>query len=268
VRTPNSTTSIEHGVQVTVEGQLSQAEVDRARERVAGLAKYTRGPLENARLTLRVGGASRAARTFFIADASVTVDGRLLAAHAAGPTAGAAAEAVSDRLRRQMRRIVGVEVARRNEPAVIAEAASDLGFNPGNRPAAARLKPPEEREIVTVRTVPSEPESTLGAVAELLDRDYEFNLFRHVRTAEDVVVYRRGEQDIGLLHPPGSPLSDENEIVVPRPSRYPEPITLAAARSGLDVLNDRFLYFTDAEDRRGKVLYLRHDGDYGLVQTD
>ena len=105
------------------------------------------------------------------------------------------------------------------------------------------------------------------AVAELLDRDYEFNLFRHARTAEDVVVYRRGEQDIGLLHPPGSPLSDENDIVVPRPSRYSEPITLAAARSELDVLNDRFLYFTDAEDRRGKVLYLRHDGDYGLVQT-
>jgi hypothetical protein len=34
----------------------------------------------------------------------------------------------------------------------------------------------------------------------------------------------------------------------------------------MDVLNHRFLYFVDAADGRGKVLYLRHDGDYGLVE--
>jgi hypothetical protein len=34
----------------------------------------------------------------------------------------------------------------------------------------------------------------------------------------------------------------------------------------MDWLNHRFLYFVDAEDGRGRVLYLRHDGDYGLVQ--
>ncbi|MDT4935327.1 MAG: Sigma 54 modulation/S30EA ribosomal protein terminus [Pseudonocardiales bacterium] len=33
----------------------------------------------------------------------------------------------------------------------------------------------------------------------------------------------------------------------------------------MDWLNHRFLYFIDAADGRGKVLYLRHDGDYGLV---
>jgi hypothetical protein len=34
----------------------------------------------------------------------------------------------------------------------------------------------------------------------------------------------------------------------------------------MDVLNHRFLYFIDTADGRGKVLYLRHDGDYGLVE--
>ena len=33
-----------------------------------------------------------------------------------------------------------------------------------------------------------------------------------------------------------------------------------------DAPNHRFLYFIDAADGRGKVLYLRHDGDYGLVE--
>jgi hypothetical protein len=34
----------------------------------------------------------------------------------------------------------------------------------------------------------------------------------------------------------------------------------------MDVLNHRFLHFIDAADGRGTVLYLRHDGDYGLVK--
>ena len=38
------------------------------------------------------------------------------------------------------------------------------------------------------------------------------------------------------------------------------------ARDEMDVLKHRFLYFIDAVDGRGKVLYLRHDGDYGLVE--
>jgi hypothetical protein len=78
------------------------------------------------------------------------------------------------RLRRQLRRSMGAEVARRNEPAVIDKVLSDFGFDLRHRPAA-RLKPPEQREIVAVRKVPDEPETTLGAVTELLDRDYEFN---------------------------------------------------------------------------------------------
>ena len=42
-----------------------------------------------------------------------------------------------------------------------------------------------------------------------------------------------------------------------------DPFTLDEPRTEMDLLNHRFLYFIDAEDGRGKVLYLRHDGDYG-----
>jgi hypothetical protein len=36
----------------------------------------------------------------------------------------------------------------------------------------------------------------------------------------------------------------------------------------MDWLNHRFLYFIDSGDGRGKVIYLRHDGDYGLVEPE
>ena len=103
---------------------------------------------------------------------------------------------------------------------------------------------------------------------ELLDLDVEFVLFSHARTDEDVVVHRLASGEIGLLFPQGSALADEDDIVVPQPSRYSEPLPFEEARTEMDVLNHRFLYFIDAADGRGKVIYLRHDGDYGLVEPE
>jgi putative sigma-54 modulation protein len=80
-------------------------------------------------------------------------------------------------------------------------------------------------------------------------------------------VYRRDDGRIGLIHPPGSVLADESDdVVLAEPSRYSAPLTLEQARAEMDVVNHRFLYFIDAGDDRGRVLYLRHDGDYGLVE--
>jgi hypothetical protein len=55
-------------------------------------------------------------------------------------------------------------------------------------------------------------------------------------------------------------------VVVAEPSRYSEPLALGQARAEMDIVNHRFLYYIDAQDGRGRVLYLRHDGDYGLVE--
>jgi ribosome-associated translation inhibitor RaiA len=250
---------------VTVEGELSRPHLEYARWRIAALARYCRNPLQSGRLTVRVGGASRTARRFYVADAAVIIDGRLLVAHAIGPTPRAVTDAVSDRLRRQLRRVVGAEVARRNDPTAIEKQSADLDFHARHSPAA-QLKAPQDRDII-LHPVPGEPETTLGALAELLDRDreFDFTLFCHARTAEDVVLHRREDEEFGLLHPPRSPLASEDGVVIPEPSRYPEPITPVDARSEMDVLDHRFLYFIDAGDGRGKVLYLRRDGNYGLV---
>jgi ribosome-associated translation inhibitor RaiA len=238
--------------------------VEAARARLDALERYTDDPPVAARLTLRHAAAhTKFAR--YLADASVLFDGRLLAAHAGGRTPVEAADAAAERLRRQLRRTVDADVALRNEPRVIRAALEDLARDRERLPQV-RLKPPEEREIVHRRTYAGQPESTLTAIADMLDLDEEFHLFKHVFTGEDVVVHRRDDGAIGLLHPPGSALADENDVVVPEPSRYSGPLTLDQARAEMDFLNHRFLYFQDAGDGRGKVLYLRHDGDYGLVE--
>jgi ribosome-associated translation inhibitor RaiA len=234
------------------------------RERFAWLARDIDESIEELRLTLRR-LETRAARMRWVADASLVLNGRRLAAHTTANDPLRAANEAADRLGRQIRRAADNPGASPNEPREIQRALARLAHERKHRPRPS-LKPPDLRDVIPQRTAYPLPESTLDAVADLLDLDLEFLLFRHARTGEDVVVYRRDDGRIGLLHPPGSPLADENDIVVSEPSRYTHPIPLAKARDEMDVLNHRFLYFIDAADGRGKVLYVRHDGDYGLVE--
>jgi len=256
--------AVELAVEVVVRGAIARNDVDAARAYVARLGRYVDGPAIAARLALDVITSTGFSRRH-VARAYVIVNGRPLAARAVAPSAARAAEVAAERLRRQLRRLADADVSRRNEPRVVER---DLGDLVGDRrtPPSVRFKPPGEREIVPRHTYAPGPEPTLSAVADLLDLDGQFHLFSHVRTNEDVVVHWRDDRRIGLLFPPGSVLADETDVVVPRPSRYSRPLSLEDARVEMDVLEHRFLYFVHADDERGKVLYLRLDGDYGLVQ--
>jgi hypothetical protein len=222
------------------------------------LQRYVGEPLISPRLTVRRAGRQ------FVADADVRFRGRVLAAHASGPTEGAAVEAVVERLRRQLRRTVMTEVALRNEPRMIQAEIDAMRREAELHPEPSR-KPPERRKIIRRTTYVSVPLSTIEAIRELLDLDLEFFLFRHVRTGEDVVVHRRDAGRLGLIFPAGSVLDDEEDLVIPEPDRHGHPISLAQAVEEMDLAAHRFVYFVDAADDRGKVLYLRHDSDYGLV---
>jgi ribosome-associated translation inhibitor RaiA len=246
-------------VELTADGVPSD-QLDDVRRSLASLEKVIDQPLVSVRVTLRGGPNARAP---VVADAHLPFKGRVLAAHAPGRSPVEAADAVVERLRRQLRRIVDAKVATRNDPRAVQ--AGDDALRPARLSEEIRRKPPEERQIVDHRTYAPEPEPTLTAIADMLDDDELFHLFVHARTGEDVVVCWLDSGRIGLIFPPGSILADEGDLVVPRPSRYSEPLPLATARAEMDMLDHRFLYFVDAADARGKVLYLRFDGDYGLV---
>jgi hypothetical protein len=241
-------------VELTVIASIPHQQVEHARRCIASLDRFVARPLIGARLTLRREGGS-AAHPLFAADADVLFDGRVLAAHATGPTAAQAASLVADTLLRRVRRIVGARVALRNE-------LRDLPAGPAPRAG----KPPEERAIVQRRTYADRPEPTLTAIADLLQDAELFHLFVHARTSEDVVVHWRDDGRLCLLHPRGSVLADEGDLLAVQASRYSGPLPFADARAEMDFLSHRFLYFVDAADQRGRVMYLRADGDYGVVE--
>jgi ribosome-associated translation inhibitor RaiA len=254
-------------VELSVPDDVPERQLAAVRRRFELLARYADEPLV-VHATVRRAHAGQGKRPYIV-DAYVVRTGtsRALAAHASAPGADAAAEKAADRLRRQLRRVVGADVALRNDPRTLQRALADLA---PAQPARPRLKPPDEREIVRRRTYSDHPQSTYEAISDLLDDDELFRLFVHARTREDVVVHRLDDgEHIGLLHPQGSALADESdEVVVPEPSRYSEPIAVETARAEMDLVLHRFLYFIDAGDGRGKVLYPRRDGDYGLVEPE
>ena len=244
-------------VEIAISEEVPRGDAEIVRHDAAEFFELLHEPASQARLTVRV--KSNHAKQPFVADASVLVGARAIAAHATGRTAIEAADAARERLARQLGRIA------QNDGRPRMAELEPLPPERVYRPEAA-LKPPAKRRIVHRRTYLDLPLGTRDAVSDLLDIDAEFMLFVHGKTNEDVVVHVRDDGQIGLLHPPGSELAGESELVITKASRYPAPLELRAARGEMDFLNHRFLYFMDAADGRGKVMYLRHDGDYGLVE--
>lgn len=255
-------------VQVRAPDTLPRETVTAARERLAELQRYTDRPLTAARLTLRH-PETRAARSRWIADASILLDGRLLAAHATGPSASAATDEVVDRLGRQIRRAAGTEVALRNDPRTIARDLAELRAEARHRPAGDLMPGrPGDRRLVHRTTAPATPVSVPDAASDLIDHDQEFRLFVDESTGETLLAHRREDDRIGVMHPPWTSLPDlGSDVFVVESPPDAEPETLGQAAAELDRSAARFRYFVDAADGRPKVLYLRHDGDYGLVET-
>jgi ribosomal subunit interface protein len=253
-------------VQVTTRGEIAEPIKQRAADRIAGLERYTRRTLLEARVVLtheRNPRIERPAR----AEAELDLDGRIVRARVAEPAMAAAVDELADRLRRQIARIDDERLERRRNVAETPAGAWRGGdWAPGEPP----LRAPGERELVRRKTFAIDPLSPQEAILEMHDLDHAFYLFRDAQSGRDALVYHRDDGRIGLIadgEAAGAGETDGGEAeLVREPSRYSDPLTLEAAISKMDAVGHRFLFFEDADSGRGNVLYLRHDGHYGLIQ--
>ncbi|MED7953862.1 sigma 54 modulation/S30EA ribosomal C-terminal domain-containing protein [Kitasatospora sp. NPDC058201] len=127
-------------------------------------------------------------------------------------------------------------------------------------------RPPAERRIVRRKSVPLAGRTPEQAVREMLALDYRFHLFSDVLTGQDSMVHRR-PVDGGFrlvrahstvrLGGSGLPLTE---------SPHPAPrLDLPEAARQLWLTCWPFVFHTDPGDGRGRVLYRRYDGHYGLI---
>ena len=99
-----------------------------------------------------------------------------------------------------------------------------------------------------------------------LDRDFE--LFRDADTGVDTLVHRGGPTGYRLVRARRCPVEGRPATAV-SVDRDPAPrLSVEAAAMRLARVELPFVFFTDVATGRGSVVFVRRDGDYGVVTLD
>jgi ribosome-associated translation inhibitor RaiA len=262
-RRPASTIRRMH-VDVTRRGDVPDAALEAAREKVGALDRVVKGPVLEAHVVLTQEPNPRVAMPAR-AEGEVDLAGHPVRGRVAAATMPAAVDALAEHLQRQLRRYVDRVQDASRSPAEAAPGEWFHGAWTPPRPAYVD-RPPEERRIVRRKTFAVDPETLWEAAAELAALDHDFLLFRHRDTGADAVLYRRDDGRLEVIAPSGTAAPADIDGVAWTASRFSEPIDVDTARAEMDVLSHRFLFFVNRASGRGNVIYLRYDGHYGVLE--
>jgi ribosome-associated translation inhibitor RaiA len=250
-------------VDVSARGAVPAKERRRAHDRLAQLDRRIPDPVLGARVMLTQEANPRLERPAR-AEAELDVNGRLVCGRVAAATMPQAIGELGEQLERQLDEFEQRRTRLHRRPEHPEDGEWRHGDWSPPRPAYFP-RPIEERELIRRKTFAIDPVDPVEAVAQMLDLDHAFYLFRDAQTGEDAVVYRRDDGRIGLIAQ-GNAAGHGDEGPVREPSRFSDPIALQTAIAEMNELSHRFMFFVDDSSRRGTVIYMRYDGHYGLLE--
>lgn len=249
-------------VSVSTRGVVSQGAVEQAKRKVSAALAHAPGKVLGARVSLHRQPNPAVCRPA-IAKAAVDVEGRQVRAHVGAEEMNEAIDLLDARLRGQLR-VLGERLRSRHRRTGIPTPGEwRHGDRPTERPTVV-ARPPEERQIVRRKTFDPEPVSREEAVFDMLLADWDFYLFVDSAGCGDAIVHRA---DDGPIRFACTGRADEGGATTPL-AVDPLPPTLSerSARARLDSGLEPFVFFCAEEDGRGRVLYRRYDGHYGLIE--
>lgn len=231
-------------VAIVCRGDVPEHAVAYARQKISRVMERAELPVLFARVKLLHHGDPARERPAVV-EASLDVDGRLVRARRAAHDFRAAVDLAEERLRDRLKHLADHrrQRSRGGAPDVAGEwrHAAPPTVRPDYFP-----RPPETRELVRRKALPL-GEMTVDEAAfdmELLDHD--FYLFREIGADGDSLLVR----------------TDERHVVV-KPQLE---LGVDEAIERMDLTGDPFVFFRDRDTGRGKVLYRRYDGHYGLIE--
>lgn len=249
-------------VQVVVTGAPNERVAEQVREKIAALGRYVPRPILHARVRLTRAPNPAVPRPV-IAQGNLVVNGRLARAQVAASTVHEAVDQLQARLRQRLGRL-----ARHWQPPRGSVSVEDewRQAQPATRPEYFS-RPPEERQVVRRKTYAPTQLTPTDAVEDMELLDYDFYLFTEADTGQDCVIYRAGPTGYRLAQLDPDPARTFVTAVPLTVSERPAPVlTVAEARKQLDATGLPFLFFAEPTSGRGRVLYRRYDGHYGLVR--
>ncbi|MGB3098886.1 MAG: HPF/RaiA family ribosome-associated protein [Solirubrobacterales bacterium] len=251
-------------VEVTMRGAVPADAREHAEERIGSLDRLLDNTVSHARVVLTEEANPRIERSSR-AEGEIDLNGPIVRASVADIEPIAAINQLAHRLERQLRRWIDrrTDLARRGVDRAAGEwrHADFATARPDHFP-----RPPEEREIVRRKSFATHPLTPPEAADEMEALDHDFYLFTDVRTGADAVAYHRDDGRLGVIGPSTLDWSGESDGIVGEPSRMSGPTALQDAVAEMNMVNHRFMYFTNAETDRGNVIYTRYDGHYGLIE--
>lgn len=251
-------------IEVLTRGDIPVAAVDEALTKVRALVRYTRRPVIHARVRLTRSADPAVARPV-LAQANLYLDGGLARAEATAATAYEAIDLLQAKLRRRLARLAQHWQARRGRQPREEPHEWRHGRIPARRPSYFP-RPAKDRHIVRHETYSRARTTPAEAAVEMDQMGYDFHLFTDERTGQDAVVFRAGPTGYRLAELVPAPPPDPGQAIALTVASRPVPrLHLPQAVAQLDATAVPFLFYAEPTAGRGRVLYRRHDGHYGLV---
>jgi hypothetical protein len=237
---------------------------EHAREVLLEVASHAPQPVQHARIVLTVHRDPALERPA-VAKASLDVRGRPVRAHVAAGHMVEAIDLLERRLRRNLEELEEFARADRHETGVEQTGKWRHGDIPRERPECFP-RPLEERELIRRKTSALSTLTPEQAAREMQALDHDFHLFTDTESGEESVVYRRPDGAIALEQTTPKPGGKPTAL---RVDPAPAPVMLLEdAIERLNLSGERFVFFVEAQTRRGKLLYRRYDGHYGLIEPE
>lgn len=247
-------------VDVQVRGEVPEGAADYVTEKVERVMGIVNQSILSAKAVLTSEpdpAMERPAR----AEASLDVNGIQVRASAVATDMTGAVDLLEEKLRRNVLHLQDRTRTRHRWIGV----ANEEGWRRGTLPTVREShfpRPAEEREILRRKTFATAPTTPDEAAYEMDLLGHDFYLFTDSRTGHDAVVYHAPDGHFaigGAAVPEG-----ESGPLVQSAGAAPT-LTETEARTRLEVGGEPFVFYLDPTDGRGRVLYIRYDGHYGLI---
>lgn len=252
-------------IQVVTMGDIPASVRDDVTEAVTALARFTDEPLLHARIRLSRSDNPAMERPV-TAQGNVDLNGRMVRAQVAAANPHEAVALLRERLERRLKRMARHWQARRGSVPQAAPQEWRHTSEPAQRPEYYP-RPVDERQVVRQKTFEPTYTTPDEAAFDMDMLDYDFLLFTDAESGQDSVVYRAGPTGYRIAQVKPDSQRAWNTAVALTVSPTPPPqLTLAQAQQRLDATGLPFMFYVEPESGRGRVLYRRYDGHYGLVR--
>lgn len=251
-------------IQVSLYESLPRSTADYARRKISALAALTSRPVLSARVRITCHG-NPSVREYVRAQANLDIDGRPLSARVMATTAQEAVDLLAAKLRTRLERGATHWEARRGRRPSQAPSQWKHG-TPGPERPPYFPRPTDDRQVVP-RTSYSSATYGCDEAVEVMDAmDDAFHLFTEAGSGQDSVLFRVDDTGYQLAQVTPSPGEVRTGTVPVTVSGQAAPrLTVDEAIDRLELTGLPWVFFLDADHARGRVLYRRYDGHYGLI---